>query len=60
MTRYMATICASGLLLLCLGIVGSMDHADAQAAQNEYCDMVASGAWPDFNNNYGALCAGRE
>jgi hypothetical protein len=48
------------LVCTLLGIVGSMDARDAEAAQDQYCDMVASGAWPDFNKNYGALCAGRE
>jgi hypothetical protein len=45
------------LVCTLLGIVGSMDARDAEAAQDEYCDMVASGSWPDFNKNYGAMCA---
>lgn len=49
-------------LLACtlLGLVGTMDYQDAQADQDEYCDMVASGAWPDYRGDYERVCAGRE
>jgi hypothetical protein len=48
------------LVCTLLGIVGSMDARDAQAAQDQYCDMVASGSWPDYRGGYERLCAGRE
>ena len=31
-----------------LGIVGAMDAAEQDNQQEHYCDMVESGAWPDY------------
>jgi hypothetical protein len=30
-------------------IVGSMDMKDAESSQNNYCDMVKAGHWPNYN-----------
>lgn len=37
------------LILLIMGMVGSMDYEDAVLNQNHYCKMVAEGTWPDYN-----------
>ena len=31
-----------------LGIVGAMDASDEQRSNERYCEMVESGAWPDY------------
>ena len=36
--------------LAVLGAVGSMDYADELRAAVHYCDMVAAGSWPDYDN----------
>lgn len=57
--------------LLGLMISGSRQTDELTAMEKEYCEMVdiwladprpenQRDGWPDFNNNYGALCAGRE
>lgn len=37
------------LLIVILGLVGNEDAKDAASQQAEYCDMVASGAWGNYN-----------
>lgn len=37
------------LILLIMGMVGSMDYEDAVLNQKHYCKMVAEGTWPDYN-----------
>lgn len=39
-----------GLILLIMGMVGSMDYEDAVLHQKHYCKMVEEGAWPDYKN----------
>ena len=46
-----------------LGIVGSMDHDDAEQRQELYCSMVQTFeetngqyGWPDFNGNAAEVC----
>lgn len=52
-------------------IMGNKQPDELTAMEQEYCEMVdiwladprpenQRDGWPDFNNNYGALCAGRE
>jgi hypothetical protein len=36
------------LLALLMGIVGAMVAEDEQKAQEQYCQMVADGLWPDY------------
>ena len=49
------------LLIVCLyGIVGAMDYQDAKREHAKYCEMVAAGYWPDFENRYErGLCNAR-
>lgn len=44
------------LIGVCLGVVGSMDYTDAQIEQDLYCEMVSTGAWGDYNENYDEIC----
>lgn len=37
-------------------LVGSMDFQDALIDQQYYCDMVRSGAWSDYRDNYTEVC----
>lgn len=54
------TILLAFLACTLVGVIGRMDMQDAQAAQDQYCDMVAEGAWPDYRGDYERVCAGRE
>ena len=36
------------LLAMLMGAVGSMVMEDEQKAQEQYCQMVADGLWPDY------------
>lgn len=38
----------SAILVLALLAVGSMDYDDAVAADTHYCEMVARGYWPNY------------
>lgn len=44
------------LILLVMGLVGSMDFDDARHHQSRYCKMVAEGAWPDYDKVYKDEC----
>lgn len=44
------------LILLAMGVVGSMDFEDALLQQDHYCKMVAEGAWPDYDEVYENEC----
>ncbi len=48
MIRASLTILA---ILLALSFLGSDDFDDAVAQQDEYCSMVAAGAWPAYNKS---------
>lgn len=37
--------------LLILGAVGRSDYEDQVAAEQRYCEMVESKAWPSYNPN---------
>jgi hypothetical protein len=37
-------------LLLMLGVAGRLDFEEAMAQEAHYCEMVQSGAWPEFKN----------
>lgn len=47
-------------LIFALVVVGRADAIEAEQAAAMYCDMVRSGAWPDYNGNYDDLCLGGE
>jgi len=49
-------ICAGLTLLVLVCIVSSMDYNDQLASQELYCEMVRSGAWPDFKGLYDEIC----
>jgi hypothetical protein len=36
------------IMAVVMGIVGSMVAEDEQKAQEQYCQMVADGLWPDY------------
>lgn len=44
------------LVIAALGYAGNSDYEAAKAEQDIYCEMVASKAWPDYNNNYKEIC----
>ena len=41
---------AAIIMALVMGIVGSMVMEDEQKAQEQYCQMVADGLWPDYRD----------
>ena len=43
-------------LIFALGIAGKADAIDAEQAAALYCEMVKTGAWPDYKGIYDALC----
>ena len=43
---WLIAVCACALVVL-----GSMSYSDAQDQQDEYCQMVADGHWPNFKPN---------
>ncbi len=49
------------LLLISLAIflfmvASSLDYEDAKDSRDTYCEMVASGKWPDYKNTFQAEC----
>lgn len=44
------------ILLVALGLVGTGDLEEAERQEAQYCSMVKSGHWPDYNGNYKELC----
>lgn len=47
------------IVLILLGIVGAMDAEDAEKQEELYCEMVAAGNWPDYQQNYRQICRGK-
>ena len=50
-----------GVLLLLLVVVIFLnvfetDNKASELDDQEYCENVKSGTWPDFNKNYDVLC----
>lgn len=43
-------------IVLFMGIVGRMDADDAQLQQDQYCDMVKAGYWPDYQGAFRREC----
>lgn len=39
-----------------LGIVGSFDAAEESRQAEEYCEMVKSGLWPDYEGTFKDQC----
>ena len=39
---------AAVIMALIMGMVGSMVMEDEQAAEQQYCQMVADGLWPAY------------
>lgn len=40
------------LIIIIFATVGQMDYEDEVRDTAHYCDMVAEGTWPDYNNIY--------
>lgn len=47
---------ALAVLVLLLGLAGSMDAEDAVLAAELYCDHVHAGLWPDYLGSYAQQC----
>lgn len=52
----MKTVAVLLALLALFGLVGAMDYEDQQAEQENYCEMVREGLWPDYRGTYRAEC----
>lgn len=52
----MKTVAALLALLGLFGLAGAMDYEDQQAEQENYCEMVREGLWPDYRGTYRAEC----
>ena len=46
----LAYILTGAVFIIALGLVGRADMNDEIAEAVFYCDMVADGHWPDYNN----------
>ena len=46
----LAYILTGAVFIIALGLVGRADMNDEIAEAVYYCDMVADGYWPDYNN----------
>ena len=52
---YIATMIA---VLLLIGVVGHFDYEDAKLSEQNYCQNVHDGIWPDYNSIYDEVCHG--
>jgi hypothetical protein len=43
-------------IILLFGLAGRMDYEDAKLQEEQYCEMVKSGKWPDYNGTYKEHC----
>lgn len=43
-------------IILALCYTSTLDYADEQREQAEYCDNVRNGYWPDYNGNAREVC----
>lgn len=43
-------------VILLVVLLGHQDAAEADRQDQEYCDMVRSGHWPDFKGTYSGAC----
>lgn len=43
-------------LIAAFGITGAMDYDDQAEQQRVYCENVAAGDWPDYNENAEDVC----
>lgn len=50
-----ATLACVGIALALI-VAGSLDFKDEAAAQLLYCDNVARGVWPDYNESFQKEC----
>lgn len=50
--KYIIGIIILFVFLLILSLAGQADYDEAQRQDQEYCDMVAKGVWPDYKNIY--------
>lgn len=51
-------IAAMIAVLLLMGVVGHFDYEDAQLAEQNYCQNVHDGFWPDYDHIYDEVCHG--
>lgn len=50
------SLVAAVAFIAAFGLAGNSDIKEQQAIQDRYCEMVKSGAWPDYNGNYKSMC----
>lgn len=46
----MKIACAAAFIFCAVIAAGTMDQQDQEIEQAHYCEMVKSGAWPNFKN----------
>ena len=39
-----------------IGVAGTFDVEEEVHQQNQYCQMVKDGAWPDYQQTYNSEC----
>jgi len=44
------------VILILLGIAGTLDFEEEEKSLNEYCEMVKRGDWPDYEGTYHDFC----
>ncbi len=49
MPEHIFWLAAIAIVTLAYGYMGDGDYVEAVRAQEFYCDNVASGAWPNYN-----------
>jgi hypothetical protein len=53
----LAMLAGAAFFLAIIGLVGSIDYADALAEEVLYCEMVEAGHWPDYKELGHKYCA---
>jgi hypothetical protein len=51
---WQSTIIAGLIIAFCW--ISTLDYAEEQREQAEYCENVARGYWPDYNHNAAEVC----
>ena len=44
------------LAIFLFGVVSEMSYEDAVREENQYCELVGDGTWPDYKGIYEEVC----
>lgn len=52
----LTAIIAIAVIAAALMLAGAIDYRESKRQESEYCRNVAAKVWPDYNNNFSAIC----